>query len=103
MQEVNIFMSRNAAKYKRGVEGAPRHRESNIELYRNIMMLLIVAHHYVVNSGLAPEKAIYATPLSPTSLFLLAFGVWGKIGINCFIMIAKYKEIGTNIFLKLGV
>lgn len=27
-------------------------RDSNLELYRIIVMLLIVAHHYVVNSGL---------------------------------------------------
>ncbi len=27
-------------------------RNSNLELYRVIVMLLIVAHHYVVNSGL---------------------------------------------------
>ena len=29
-----------------------RYRSSNIEFYRIIVMLLIVAHHYVVNSGL---------------------------------------------------
>ena len=28
------------------------HRNSNIELYRIIVMFLIVCHHYVVNSGL---------------------------------------------------
>lgn len=27
-------------------------RDSNLELFRIITMLLIVAHHYVVNSGL---------------------------------------------------
>lgn len=27
-------------------------RSSNIELFRIITMLIIVAHHYVVNSGL---------------------------------------------------
>lgn len=27
-------------------------RDSNLELYRIVAMLLIVAHHYVVNSGL---------------------------------------------------
>ena len=27
-------------------------RESNLELYRIITMLLIVAHHFVVNSGI---------------------------------------------------
>lgn len=29
-----------------------KERNSNLELYRIITMMLIVAHHYVVNSGL---------------------------------------------------
>ena len=28
-----------------------KNRDSNIELYRIVLMLLIIAHHYVVNSG----------------------------------------------------
>lgn len=40
-------------------------RDSNLELYRIIVMLLIVAHHYVVNSGLtAADGPVYADPLS---------------------------------------
>lgn len=31
-----------------------KERDSNLELYRILVMLLIVAHHYVVNSGLMP-------------------------------------------------
>ena len=60
-------------------------RESNLELYRIIVMLLIVAHHYVVNSGLlSPQGPICLDPTAPKSLFLLLFGAWGKTGINCF-------------------
>lgn len=33
-------------------ESSRKERNSNLELYRIIVMLLIVAHHYVVNSGL---------------------------------------------------
>lgn len=29
-------------------------RDSNIELLRIVMMLVIIAHHYVVNSGISP-------------------------------------------------
>lgn len=29
-------------------------RDSNIEFLRILMMLVIIAHHYVVNSGIAP-------------------------------------------------
>ena len=59
-------------------------RQSNIELYRILVMLLIVAHHYVVNSGLlAVDGPIYSNPMSEKSLFLLLFGAFGKTGINC--------------------
>ena len=33
-------------------ETLKKNRDSNLELYRIIVMLLIIAHHYVVNSGL---------------------------------------------------
>lgn len=60
-------------------------RDTNLELYRIITMFLIVAHHYVVNSGLtAIDGPIYVAPTSLKSLFLLIFGAWGKTGINCF-------------------
>lgn len=69
-------------------------------------MLLIVAHHYVVNSGLAAEGGpIYANPLSGHSMFLLLFGAWGKIGINCFVLITGYflckSKITAKKFVKL--
>ena len=63
-------------------------RESGIELFRIISMLLIVAHHYVVNSGVL--KIANADPLSFNSIFLCLFGAWGKTGINCFVLITGY-------------
>lgn len=66
-------------------------------------MLLIVAHHYVVNSGL--EKILQNTPLSERSIFFYLFGAWGKTGINCFVMITGYfmckSKITLQKFLKL--
>ncbi|MBQ8885916.1 MAG: acyltransferase family protein [Clostridia bacterium] len=73
-------------------------RDSGIELFRIITMLLIVAHHYVVNSGLL--SFINADPLSGNSLFLLLFGAWGKTGINCFVLITGYFMCKSNITLK---
>lgn len=86
--------------------GKSRQRDSNIELFRIITMLLIVAHHYVVNSGLTLESGpIYADPLSEQSVFLLLFGAWGKIGINCFVLITGYflckLQITAKKFVKL--
>lgn len=81
-------------------------RNSNLELFRIITMLLIVAHHYVVNSGLtAADGPIYASPISKESMFLLIYGAWGKTGINCFMLITGYfmceKEITLKKFIKL--
>ncbi len=65
-----------------------KRRDSNLELYRIIVMLLIVAHHYVVNSGL--YDAIKEAPLTVSSATMLLFGAWGKTGINCFVLITGY-------------
>lgn len=78
-------------------------RNSNLELYRIIVMLLIVAHHYVVNSGVMEEMA--KDPLSIKSVFFYIFGMWGKVGINCFVLITGYfmckSKITIRKFLKL--
>lgn len=63
-------------------------RNSNLELYRITVMLLIVAHHYVVNSGLIGQ--MQSSPLTTNSVFLYLFGMWGKTGINCFVLITGY-------------
>ena len=76
-------------------------RNSNLELYRIIVMLLIVAHHYVVNSGLTDAGGvIYSDPMSAKSLFLLIFGAWGKTGINCFVLITGYFMCKSRITAK---
>ena len=64
-------------------------RSSNLELFRIITMLVIIAHHYVVNSGLT--SIIYeSSSLSAIDYFLLIFGWGGKTGINCFVLITGY-------------
>lgn len=75
-----------------------KERNSNIELYRIIVMLLIVMHHYVVNSGLLDE--MFKTPLAPESVFLYLFGMWGKTGINCFVLITGYFMCKSSISLR---
>ena len=91
----------NASVRKGATASQPKKRDSNLELFRIITMLLIVAHHYVVNSGLtAADGPIYASPMSGRSLFLLLFGAWGKIGINCFVMITGYFMCKSQITAK---
>ena len=78
-------------------------RNSNLELYRIIVMLLIVAHHYVVNSGLI--QVMESEPLSLKNSFFYLYGMWGKTGIKCFGLITGYFMCKSHItvykFLKL--
>ncbi len=76
-----------------------KQRESGIELFRIITMLIIVAHHYFVNSGLS--KIVYENPtFAINNVFLLIFGWGGKTGINCFVIITGYFMCTSNITLK---
>ncbi len=64
-------------------------------------MLLIVAHHYVVNSGLLYDGGpIKAELFSAKSFFLIIFGAFGKTGINCFVLITGYFMCKSQITLK---
>ena len=78
-------------------------RSSNLELYRIIVMLLIVAHHSIVNSGV--YGCALDNPLEANSIFAFLFGMWGKTGINCFVMITGYFMCTSHItgrkFVKL--
>lgn len=76
-------------------------RNSNLELYRIICMLMIVAHHYVVNSGLTHAGGPLVTDYTTgNSYFLAIFGAWGKTGINCFLMITGYYMCSSAISLR---
>ena len=71
-------------------------------------MMLIVAHHCVVNSGLtalcteASEVCgpMIENPLSINTLILWAIGMWGKTGINCFLLITGYFMCTSKITLR---
>ena len=79
-------------------------RDSAIELFRIITMLCIVAHHYVVNSGIM-EEITRENVLTFPSIFSLLFGWGGKTGINCFVLVTGYFMCKSNVsvrkFLKL--
>ena len=67
---------------------------------------MIVAHHYVVNSGLFDSGGpMVSNPISANTLFLALFGALGKVGINCFLMITGYfmctSHITVRKFIKL--
>lgn len=63
-------------------------------------MLLVVAHHYVVNSGLTgTNDGIFKLDVGKTAFYLL-FGAWGKTAINCFILITGYFMCKSQITVK---
>lgn len=62
-------------------------------------MLIIVAHHYVVNSGLLTLVEAQES-LELKDIFLLLFGWGGKTGINCFVLITGYFMCTSNITVK---
>lgn len=68
-------------------------RDSNIELLRILMMIVIVAHHYIVNSGIF-QMIVNTPPRQATSefrtMFALLFGWGGKTAINVFLIITGY-------------
>ncbi len=74
-------------------------RSSNIELFRILSMLMIVAHHYLVNSGLLDCIDAQAS-LHFQDYFLLLFGWAGKTGINCFVLITGYFMCTSHITKK---
>lgn len=79
-----------------------KRRDSNLELFRIIMMILIVAHHYVVNSGLMEviRGEVQTYGVTAKAIFYLIFGAWGKTGINCFVLITGYFMCKSQITKK---
>lgn len=63
-------------------------RSSNFELLRIVAMFLIVAHHYVVNSGVTGLFDKH-NPCG-NMIFLQLAGAWGKVAINAFVLISGY-------------
>lgn len=72
-------------------------RTSNIELFRIILMILLVASHYVHNSGILE---IYGNSPIYKSILIAIFGMWGKPIINCFVFITGYFMCKKTISLK---
>ncbi|WP_366946850.1 hypothetical protein [uncultured Bacteroides sp.] len=72
-------------------------------MFRIVLMILIIAHHYVVNSGI--QELYDFSDINGNMLFLQFFGFAGKIGINCFLLITGYfmcqQKVRLVKFLKL--
>ena len=73
-------------------------RQSNIELLRIVGMLLIISHHYIVNSGIMETLSLQDHPAKFT--FLTMWGMWGKTGINIFILISGYFMCTSSLTIR---
>jgi len=78
--------------------------QSNFELFRIFLMLMIIAHHYVVNSGVI-ETMRTETTISFNFIWAALYGWGGKTGIDCFLLITGYfmckQEFSWRKFFKL--
>lgn len=61
-------------------------------------MLLIIAHHYVVNSGITANYD-YGN-ITTNMVFLQLWGMWGKTAINAFVMITGYFMCTSQLTVK---
>lgn len=79
-----------------------KQRESNIELLRIIMMIIIVGHHFIVNSGIteAININILKSSCGIKDYFALVFGWGGKTAINVFLLITGYFSCTQNFNLR---
>ena len=73
-------------------------RSSNIELFRIITMFLILLAHF--SEFYLKKYSASIGNLSITYILLLSIGVWGKFGINCFVLITGYFMCKSKITLK---
>lgn len=62
------------------------------------MMLLIIAHHYVVNSGVT--EFFDFSNITKNMILLQCIGAFGKTIINCFILITGYFSIKGRFSFK---
>lgn len=73
-------------------------RQSNLELLRIVAMLAIVAHHYVVNSDVM--DLFDYSDVNNNMIFLQLWSAWGKMAINCFVLISGYFMCTSKLTLK---
>lgn len=76
----------------------PVKRQSNIELLRILGLFVILCHHYVVNSGIMQN--IDPVVNRGGYWFLSYWGMWGKTGINIFILISGYFMCKSELTIK---
>lgn len=75
---------------KQAIITKKKERDSNIELYRIIMMLFIIGHHLLTSSSLYTSIQNQFPDFNGKSVYFLIFGAFGKAAINGFVLITGY-------------
>lgn len=65
---------------------------------RIVLMAAILAHHYVMNSGVTDLFSLSGAPAR--TVFLQLWGLWGKGAINGFVMVTGYFMCTSRITLR---
>lgn len=76
-----------------------KERSSNIELLRIVLMNIIIAHHYVVNSEIINIINNHNAH-DAKDIFYMIFGSGGKMAINIFVLITGYYMCQSRITMK---
>lgn len=61
-------------------------------------MMSIIAHHIVVNTAISYN--LLPEIHDARNVYLWVFGMWGKVGINCFVLITGWYMCTSAITLK---
>lgn len=85
---ISLVLRKGARMEKALLASDKKVRSSNIELMRILMIILIIMHHYVVNSTVM--DAVQMDTITPNVIFLQLWGLWGKTAINAFVLVSGF-------------
>jgi peptidoglycan/LPS O-acetylase OafA/YrhL len=89
----NILKDGCMSNKKETLNSVGKGRDSNFELLRIILMLLIVLHHYCVNSGF--PQIMNLSTITSNTILIEFMSIWGKVGVNGFLILSGYFMVNS--------
>ena len=68
-------------------------RNSSFELLRILSILLIISFHYFIHGN---NEQIFTSDFTSNKILAYTFGIWGRLGVNCFIFISSWFLVKSN-------
>lgn len=81
--------------HQQAVSLIAKDRDSNFEILRIVLMIMIVFHHYCVNSGLT--KMLDLANITYNTILIQFMSIGGKTGVNGFFILSGYFMINRHI------